>query len=116
MFLAFGIWGTLHAKDGFVKFARHEHGLILTLPGSRPRWKLEASFEEVVYVNSRFTENRAEGALRHIATVVRKRDFSSGLHLAPDLVATGTGTVELETKRFEAAGNIPVGNPERRPI
>jgi hypothetical protein len=81
--------------------------------GERSR---SSSFEEVVYVNSRFTENRAEGALRHIATVVRKRDFSSGLHLAPDLVATGTGTVELETKRFEAAGNIPVGNPERRPI
>jgi len=29
--------------------------------------------------------------------------------MAPDFVAAGTGTVELETKRSETAGNFPVG-------
>jgi hypothetical protein len=29
--------------------------------------------------------------------------------MAPDFVAAGTGTVELETKRSKAAGNFPVG-------
>src|SRR6266849_3401041 len=38
-----------------------------------------------------------------------KRDLSSRLGMAPDLVAAGTGTVELETKRSETAGNFPVG-------
>jgi len=40
---------------------------------------------------------------------VRKRDLSPRLGMAPDFVAAGTGTVELETKRSEAAGNFPVG-------
>src|SRR6266404_4017228 len=41
--------------------------------------------------------------------MVRKRDLSPRLGMAPDFVAAGTGTVELETKRSETAGNFPVG-------
>src|SRR5258708_13487234 len=41
--------------------------------------------------------------------MVRKRDLSPRLGMAPDFVAVGTGTVELETKRSETAGNFPVG-------
>src|SRR5882724_9565833 len=41
--------------------------------------------------------------------MVRKRDLSPRLRMAPDFVAAGTGTVELETKRSETAGNFPVG-------
>src|SRR5713226_3741461 len=41
--------------------------------------------------------------------MVRKRDLSPRLRMAPDFVAPGTGTVELETKRSETAGNFPVG-------
>jgi len=36
--------------------------------------------------------------------MVRKRDLSPRLGMAPDFVAAGTGTVELETKRSETAG------------
>src|SRR5260370_16618428 len=41
--------------------------------------------------------------------MVRKRDLSPRLRMAPDFVASGTGTVELETKRSETAGHFPVG-------
>ena len=41
--------------------------------------------------------------------MVRKRDLSSRLRMAPDFVAAGTGTVELEAKHSETAGNFPVG-------
>ncbi len=67
-----------------------------------------SSFEEVAYVNSGFAENRAQRALRHVSGMVRKRDLSPRLGMAPDFVAAGTGTVELETKRSETAGNFPV--------
>ena len=65
------------------------------------------SFEEVAYVNSSFAENRAQRALGHVSGMVRKRDLSPRLGMAPDFVAAGTGTVELETKRAETAGNFP---------
>jgi len=68
-----------------------------------------SSFEEVAYVNSSSAENRAQRALRHVSGMVRKRDLSSRLGMAPDFVAAGTGTVELETKRSETTGNFPVG-------
>src|SRR5260370_27726167 len=41
--------------------------------------------------------------------MVGKCDLSPRLRMAPDLVAAGTGTVKLETKRSETAGNFPVG-------
>jgi len=66
-------------------------------------------FEEVAYVNSSFAEYRAQRALRHVSGMVRKRDLSPRLGMAPDFVAAGTRTVELETKRSETAGNFPVG-------
>jgi hypothetical protein len=75
-----------------------------------------SSFEEVAYIDSGFAENRAQRALRHVSGMVRKRDLSPRFAMAPDFVATGTGTVELETKRSETAGNFPVGEPARRPI
>src|SRR5260370_17637053 len=72
-------------------------------------WEHCSSFEEVAYVNSSFAENRAKSALRHVSGMVRKRDLSPRLGMAPDFVAAGTGTVELETKRSETARNFPVG-------
>jgi hypothetical protein len=60
-----------------------------------------SSFEEAVYVNSSFAEDRAQRALGHISGMVRKRDLSPRLGMAADFVAAGTGTVELETKRSE---------------
>jgi hypothetical protein len=68
-----------------------------------------SSFEEVAYVNSGFAENRAQRAFRHVSGMVRERDLSSRLRMAPDFMAAGTGTVELETKHSETAGNFPVG-------
>ena len=68
-----------------------------------------SGFEEVVYVNSSLAENRAQRALSHVSGMVRKGDLSRRLRMAPDFVAAGTGTVELETKRSETAGNFPVG-------
>ena len=68
-----------------------------------------SSFEEVAYLNSSFAENRAQRALRHVSGMVRKPDLPPRLGMAPDFVAAGTGTVELETKRSETAGNFPVG-------
>ncbi len=68
-----------------------------------------SSFEEVVYVNSSFAENRAQRAFRHVPGMVRKRDLPSRLRMAPDFVAAGAGAVELETKCPETAGNFPVG-------
>jgi hypothetical protein len=41
--------------------------------------------------------------------MVRKRDLSPRLGMAPNFMAAGTGTVELETKRSQMAGNFPVG-------
>jgi hypothetical protein len=68
-----------------------------------------SSLDKVVYVNSSFAENRAERALRHVSGMVRKGDLSTRLGMASDFVAAGTGTIELETKRSETAGNFPVG-------
>ncbi len=51
----------------------------------------------------------AQRALCHVSGMVRKRDLSPRLRMAPDFVAAGTGTVELETKRSETADNFPVG-------
>jgi hypothetical protein len=79
-------------------------------PGGEERKPRRGSiFEEVVHVNSSFTENRAQRAFRHVSGMVRKRDLSPRLGMPPNFVATGTGTVELETKRSETAGNFPVG-------
>ena len=77
--------------------------------GAQKEHRRSSGFEEVAHANSSFAENRAQRAFRHVSGMVRKRDFSSRLRMAPDFVAAGAGTVELETKRSEPAGNFPVG-------
>ena len=55
-----------------------------------------SSFEEAVYVNSSFAEDRAQRALGHISGMVRKRDLSPRLGMAADFVAAGTGRNRVE--------------------
>ena len=50
--------------------------------------------QEVANVDTSLTENRAESALRHVATVPWQRHLAAGALVTPHFVASRTGPIE----------------------
>ncbi len=66
------------------------------------------SFQKSVHINSGFAEDGAKRSFRHVAGMMRDRDFSSGFGLAPDLVAACARAIESKSERAKTLGNLAV--------
>ncbi len=55
--------------------------------------------QKIVHGNSGFAENGAERSLRHVAGMMRDRNFAAGLRMTPNLVTACATAVEAKTER-----------------
>ncbi len=67
-----------------------------------------SGLKKFINFNSGFAENGAERTFRHIASMMRECNLAACFRTTPNFVAAGTGAVEDEPKRAEAAGNFAI--------
>lgn len=66
------------------------------------------SFKEFVNLDLGFPEYSAESAFGHVAVVMGKCDFSARHAVTPDLVAAGSGPIEVESEGVELASHFAI--------
>ena len=75
-----------------------------------------SSFQKQVYFDFCLLENRPQSSFRHIARMVGNSGISTSFGIEPDLMAAGSLPVKLKSSFFQFADNLPVLNPDSRPI
>ena len=71
--------------------------------------------QKIVHINSSFAENGPQRSLRHVARMMRDRNFPSGLRMAPDLMTACTCAVEAKSERTKASCNFTVAKSRKAP-
>jgi len=64
--------------------------------------------QKIAHINSSLAENGPQRSLRHVARMMRDRNFPSSLRMAPDLMTARARAVEAKSERAEASRNFTV--------
>ena len=86
-------------KPAPLNTARVCHPTIQNRSKAVPPSHLSLGSQKIVHIDSCFAEDGAQRSLRHVARMMRDRNFSSGLRMTPNLVAACARAVKAKSER-----------------
>lgn len=92
---------------------KHEMGTRRRPESQNP---LNSSVQEIVWIDSRLLQNRAERSFGHVRGVIRHRSIAICSRVEPSLMTAGGLAVEQKSACLQLPNNLSVPESRERPI